>query len=153
IVDYILLNKGRDDSTPSFPDRAAASPMSRLFGPCYAVPLTHFFLDNTLDTVTFDVQNMRGSDFGGASINYRVNAKFSHHFGEDPPTGYGKDPIRTRRVQGTSAVMLPHERVTVRLDTRPDANDPLPFDPTAAAIDAQLDLTVSSSDSIDAARP
>lgn len=153
IVDYILLNKGRDDSTPSFPDRAAASPMSRLFGPYYAVPLTHFFLDNTLDTVTFDVQNMRGSDFGGASINYRVNAKFYHHFGEDPPTVYGKNLIKSRGVKGTSGVMLPYERVTVRLDTLPDANDPLQFDPTADAIDVQLKLKVISSDSIDAERP
>lgn len=153
IVDYVLLNKGRDDSTPSFPDRAAASPMSRLFGPYYAMPLSHFLVDNTLDTVTFDVQNLRGSDFGGASINYRVNAKFYHYFGEDPPVVFGKNLIKSRGVKGTSGVMLPYERVTVRLDTLPDPSDPLQFDPTADAIDVQLKLKVISSDSIDAERP
>jgi len=56
-------------------------------------------------------------------------------------------------VKGTSGVMLPYERVTVRLDTLPDPSDPLQFDPTADAIDVQLKLKVISSDSIDAERP
>src|SRR5690606_30409137 len=107
VVDYIYLNKGRDGSTPSYPDRAAASAMSSLFGPYYAVPLSHFLLGNELDTVTFDVQNLRGSDFGGASINYRVNAKFYQYTGEDPPVIYGKNLIKSRGVKGESGVMLP----------------------------------------------
>ena len=153
VVDYIYLNKGRDASTPSFPDRAAASAMSSLFGPYYAVPLSHFLLGNELDSVTFDVQNLRGSDFGGASINYRVNAKFYQYKGEDPPVVYGKNLIKSRGVKGESGVMLPYERVTVRLDTLPDPSDPLQFDPDADAIDVQLKLKVISSDSIDAERP
>lgn len=153
VVDYIYLNKGRNSTTPSFPDRTAASAMSSLFDRYYAVPLKHFFLDRKLDSVTFDVQNLRGSDFGGASINYRMNAKFYHYFGEDPPVVYGKNLIKSRGVKGGSGVMLPNERVTVRLDTLPDTEDPLQFNPDADAIEIQLKMKLISSDSIDPERP
>lgn len=153
VVDYIYLNKGRDASTPSYPDRAVGSAMSTMFGHYYAVPLNHFRLGGELQPVTFDVQNLRGSDFGGASINYRVNAKFYQYTGEDPVVIYGKNLIKSRGVKGESGVMLPYERVTVQLDTLPDPGDPLQFDPEADAIDIQLKVKVISSDSIDAERP
>src|SRR5690606_17687957 len=74
-------------------------------------------------------------------------------FGADPPVVFGKNLIKSRGVKGESGVMLPYERVTVRLDTLPDPNDPLQFNPAADAIDVQLKLKVISSDSIDAERP
>jgi Secretion system C-terminal sorting domain len=153
IVDYVYLNKGRSLATPSFPDRAAASAISKLFGRYYAVPLKHFFADKQIDSVTFDVQNLRGTDFGGASINYRMNAKFYTYMGANPPAVYGKNLIKSRGVKGTSGVMLPYERVTVRLDTLPDPNNPLQFNPDADAIEIQLKMKVISSDSIDPERP
>ncbi len=153
VVDYIYLNKGRDASTPSYPDRAVGSAMTTMLGRYYAVPLNHFRLGSELQPVTFDVQNLRGSDFGGASINYRVNAKFYQYTGEDPAVIFGKNLIKSRGVKGESGVMLPYERVTVQLDTLPDPGDPLQFDPGADAIDIQLKVKVISSDSIDAERP
>lgn len=153
IVDYVYVNKGRTPGTPSFPDRAAASSLSKLFGRYYDVPLSHFFVKKKIDTVTFDVQNLRGTDFGGASINYRMNANFYHYMGTDPPAIHRKNLIKSRGVKGASGVMLPYERVTVRLDTLPDVNDPLEFDPLADAIEVQLKMKVISSDSIDPERP
>ena len=46
-IDYLYLNKGRTINDNSFPDRAAASSISSLFGQFYAVPVKHFFCVKT----------------------------------------------------------------------------------------------------------
>lgn len=153
LVDYIYLNAGRSQNDNSFPDRAAASTLSRLFKEYYAAPVKHFFLNKKLDSVRFDVQNLRGPAFGGASINYRANARFLNYIGEDPPIQHAVNLINSRGVKGETGAMLPFERVSVRLDTLPDVDDPLQFNPDADLIEVQLKMRVISSDSIDPELP
>jgi hypothetical protein len=153
IVDYVYLNKGRNAAELSFPDRSAASTISKLFERHYAVPLKHFFASGKLDSVKFDVQNLRGPTFGGASINYRATAKYYHYTGEDPPTVYSRTLIKSRGVKGETGAMLPNERVRVRLDTLPDPNNIQEFNPDVDEIRIQLKMKVISNDSIDPELP
>lgn len=153
MVDYIYLDKGRNNSQLSFPDRAASSAISKLFESQYAVPVKHFFFAKKLDSVEFDVQNLRGPTFGGASINYKATAKYYNYIGENPPTVYNETLINSRGVRGESGAMLPYERVRVKLDTLPDPNNPLAFNPDADEIRIQLKMKVISNDSIDPELP
>ncbi|HEX5168010.1 MAG TPA: T9SS type A sorting domain-containing protein [Cyclobacteriaceae bacterium] len=153
LVDYVYLNKGRNADELSFPDRSAASAISKLFDRHYAVPIKHFLASKKIDSVRFDVQNLRGPTFGGASINYRATAKYYNYIGDNPPNTYARTLIKSRGVKGETGAMLPYERVRVRLDTLPDPNNVLEFNPDADEIKIQLKMKVISNDSIDPELP
>jgi hypothetical protein len=153
-IDYVYLNDNRNINDNSFPERAAASSLSSLFGEYYAMPYNHFREGKSLDTVTFDVTNLKNT-LTPVSINYRADAKFSNftHTGEVVnKTSYSITLVSSEGVKGVTGIMAPFERVKTRLSTLPNPDDALQFNPLADSVHVKLRMKVISSDSVDQER-
>jgi hypothetical protein len=147
-LDYVYLNKGRNSADLSFPDRAAASSISPLFKPFTSIPYTHFLATRKLDSVRWDVQNLKNFP---ASVNYKAQAKYTNYV-DSIPVYYSKTLISSGGVKGGAGDMQPYERVKVKLSNLLDVNNPQEFNPSAQAVDIQLKMKVISNDSTDADR-
>lgn len=153
IVDYFYLNKGRDGTNTLFPDRAAASKISPLMGTYNSVPYKHFLVNKSLDSVRFDVINLRTPYVIPASISYSASAEFINY----PPDPLNNPPVISAVPLVISnpvgdGVMLPGERNTAKLDNLPDVDDPSQFDPMADSVDVKLKMRVISGDDTDPAK-
>jgi hypothetical protein len=140
-VDYVYLNKGRTATDLSFPDRAAASPVTALFDPYYAMPYQHFLVLKNLDQVKFDVQNLKDNN---AATNYNADIEYKN-FTDGNPTTYSKNLVTAGSVTGGLGIP-PKGRATVELTAIPDVNNPLEFDPAADSVDITMKMTVLSGD-------
>jgi hypothetical protein len=147
-LDYVYLNKGRNSADLSFPDRAAASSISPLFKPFTSIPYTHFLATRKLDSVRWDVQNLKNFP---ASVNYKAQAKYTNYI-NNTPLYFSKTLISSGGVKGGAGDMQPYERVKVKLSNLLDVNNPSEFNPSAQAVDIQLKMKVISNDSTDADR-
>jgi hypothetical protein len=156
-VDYVYLNKSRGPSDTSFPDRAAATQLTSMFGEYTAIPYRHFLENKTIIPMTFEVQNLKDSI---SSVNFGVEATFTNYsdsiateyttqlISETAGFGIGKNEDGTR-----VGKMEPLERVTGIYDTfLPDPDDPAQFNPAADSVDVDLKLLIVSDDQKDTAR-
>lgn len=152
-IDYVYLNDGRTNSELSFPDRAAASLPTSLFGEYTAIPYRHFRSAASVDTVKLDIQNLKGQDL--QSVEFSVTGEFVNYFANGttrifnallmPQTG-----VRRNAEGERTGIMTPYERVTSEFDTGlPDPNNTDQFDPAATAVDVTLKFTVVSGDETD----
>jgi len=149
-LDYVYLNKARSSTDDSFPERAAASAISPLFGQYTAIPYAHFRQANAISPVFFDVTNLK-NDNTPVSINYRAIGTFTNYF-EDDSLVYTTTLVESEGVKGTTGIMFPRERTRVQLSTLPNINDPSQFHPDAEAVNIRLKMKVISSDSIETDR-
>lgn len=153
LVDYIYLDDRRAGIDTSFPDRAIASTMSPLYGKYFAMPYKHFLADKKLDTVRFDVYNLRGPNAIPASVNYSAFATLTDYTGENPPAVTNitlGDPIDIK--DDGSGALLPLERAQAMLSLLPDVNNSSQFDPSADSVDVRITLRVNSGDKKDTTR-
>ncbi|HYC84543.1 MAG TPA: hypothetical protein VEB86_04940, partial [Chryseosolibacter sp.] len=144
-LDYVFLNKGRSADEESFPDVAAASELSTLFGMYHAVPYTHFLKSQAVGPLTFDVKNLDNNNGLGRSVNYSVAATFTRYFASDT-TATSDVLVASRGVDGSSGYMVPYRRINVDVATLPDASNESHFDTTAKAVDVTIDAIVISKD-------
>jgi hypothetical protein len=146
-IDYVYLNTNRHENDISFPDRAAASGISPLFGRYRSVPLKHFFDEKELVSASFDVQNLK--DGGLPSLSYRATADFTNYYSTTTPATTTVELVPSAPVNDGGGLTDPFERVHVLLDNLPDADDPLQFDPLADSIVIRLKMDVISNDEDD----
>lgn len=151
MVDYFYLNKGRDGSNTLFPDRAAASQISPLMGKYSGVPYKHFLVDRKLDSVRFDVINLRAPYLISASITYSASADFINYTGENTPVKNSVTLVASGNL-GNGGEIPPGSRYTAKLSNLPDINDAAQFDPAADWVDVTLKMNVVSGDEMDPAR-
>jgi hypothetical protein len=144
-IDYVYLNKGRTIDDRFFPDRAAASTVSSLFGVYSAMPKKHFFANPKMNSVKFDIKNL---DDEFVSMSYSANVNFINVI-DSVPTFYSKALITNGPVGDLGGLVYPLERIKQTLSVLPDASDPLQFDPAADAIEVELKMKVVSGDSAD----
>jgi hypothetical protein len=149
-LDYVYLNKGRFADDDSYPERAAASAISPLFGQYTSIPYSHFQQTQSLSGATFDVTNLKNANTP-VSINYRAIGTFTNYLPDDTLT-YSTTLVQSEGVKGSTGIMFARERTTVQLSTLPDPGDPLQFNPTANAVDVTLKIKVISSDSLETDR-
>lgn len=147
-LDYVYLNKGRSATDTSFPDRAAASPLSPLFKPFSAMPYTHFLISGTLDSVRFDVQNLKNEN---SAANYKADIEYSI-FKDGSPAQFTKVVENAKSV--TPGFGLdPLGRVTVKIDTLPQVISRSDFDIEADSADVTLNVILASGDEADNKAP
>jgi hypothetical protein len=138
-IDYVYLNKGRNINDTFFPERAAASPISQLFGRYRAVPYRHFKINPELDTVYFDVKNLNNQT---AVINYNAYAYYTTYTGGSS-TSTSEVIVSNKGVKGASGTMSPFERVRVKVDGLPSTSS---FDSNADSVDVRIKAEVISDD-------
>jgi hypothetical protein len=141
-LDYVYLDKGIDPDALSFDDGALASPAGPLFGPYHSVPYEHFLSAPIIGDVKIDVFNLRSNTTNPDPYTYRTTATFINYkegaASENNVTLTDVD----RPVRPDNPLLGPRERFTIETlaDDRPDAGDPLQFDPEgdSARIDVKF---------------
>lgn len=150
-IDYVYLNINRHANDNSFPDRAAASALSPLFGRYRSMPLPHFLESKLLDSVAFDVKNLKNQLF--TSTNYSATAKFTKSYTEPPSSSTTNVTLVTSDpINSTGGFIDPFGRVQVKLGKYPDPENTTQFDPAATSIDVHLKMQVISDDQSDLSR-
>jgi hypothetical protein len=144
-IDYVYLNKGRNTGDLSFPDRAAASGLSPLFNPYWAVPYYHFLDKPRVEPVNYDVKNLK--DFI-SSTNYSV-ALDAIHYNNNSITSTHSEVLNPSKGVKPDGPLFPFERASVRITDLPDISDPTIFDPSADSVDLRLGIEVISADETD----
>lgn len=147
-IDYIYLNKGRDVNDLSFPDRTAASAITSLFHPYTAIPIKHFLASKKIDSVVFDVKNLKNFP---ASTNYKARIEYVNYVG-NTAIPFSKTLVASGGVKGIAGDMEPYERVAVKLQNLPDTTNASEFNPNADSLDIVLRMKVISNDSTDVDR-
>jgi hypothetical protein len=151
-IDYVYLNKGRNLNDNSFPDRAVASSLSPMFGEYRSIPYRHFLESKKLDTIKFDLQNLKSVL---SSVNYSASGQFINYFKDSPPVSYSKTFVSNRGIRPgadnrPAGTMAPFERVSSKYDTLlPDVNDAQQFNPAAKAVDVKIKIHLTSGDDKD----
>lgn len=149
-VDYVYLNKGRNANDVSFPDRAAASTLSPLFAPYYAMPYYHFQQALSLSPVSFDVKNLKNFE---SSTNYSVSITSEAYKNNELINTTTQTLVASKGVgQNGSGVLNPFDRVTTVISDLPSPTDPQLFDPSADSVDLTMKATVISTDEQDTQR-
>lgn len=134
-VDYVYVNKNRNISDLSFPDRALSTQLGPLFGKYRAMPRRHLFSNDQLTAPAFEVQNMKNV---GSPVNFRTDGFFSSTDLDTDVTTTHKTVIsKATPINITDNVIFAYEHKSVRLDTLPSVNDVLQF-PTDPGIDSTL---------------
>jgi hypothetical protein len=137
IVDYFYLRSGRNGVNTYFPDRAAASQITPLIGPFTSVPYNHFLLSMQLDSIYFDVYNLRTPSPIPAATTYEVTGNFRNYFNGSPTDHQVILVPDTIGINGPG-LMQPGERVRVQVANLPDVDDPLQFNPASDSVDVSL---------------
>jgi hypothetical protein len=138
-IDYVYLNKNRNINDRYFDDRAAASPVSQLFGQYRAVPYRHFKAVNPIDTVYFDVKNLSNAPL--ASIGYQASTVIRNYIG-NAVTVSEHTLVSGGSVKG-GVPMNALERVHQKIEALPDASW---LDPTADSVDIIMKANVVGND-------
>jgi hypothetical protein len=150
-VDYVYLNKGRNESDTSFPDRTIASQPTSLLGNYRAIPYDHFKLVNTLQAPKFDVYNLLEyypSDHapGFTTVSFRTEKTFTNYV--DSVANITTTPADTAAInwENNNDVIGPLERRTITVRYLPDGSDPAQFDPDADSARVKLNIRLLTGD-------
>jgi hypothetical protein len=144
-VDYIYLNDGRDINDISFPDRTLASTLTSLLGDYNAVPIQHFFTGRPLDSISFDVKNLKTYEDILISVGFEVHATFNNYTNNSLSTSSTVlQPLKA--VGNEGGLVHPLQRITVTASEIPDPDDVSQFDPDADSISIVLKGVVVSDD-------
>ena len=148
-VDYVYLNKGRNINDLSFPDRALSTHLGPLFGRYRTIPRHHFFSNDQMTPVIFEVQNMKSEP---ASVNFRTEGYFSSTDRKNNVTypAYQTVISKATPINITDNVLFENEHRQVRMDTLPDFNDPLQFpkDPGIDSTIVRLTIALQTRDNV-----
>jgi len=151
-LDYVYLNDNRSPSDISYPDIAAASGLTPLFGDYYDIPIDHFFAAKKLDSVAFDVQSLNDISTG-TSIKYRSIITSKKYYGSsDIPVVNSKNVFSADQNVTANGLMGPFQRQRTKLPQLPNPDDKELFDSLASSILIKLKMKVISGDSANANR-
>lgn len=73
-VDYVYLNKGRNETDTSFPDRTINAPLTSFLREFTAVPYAHFSINDTIHP-TFGIANLNTAGQPRQPFDYFINTK------------------------------------------------------------------------------
>ena len=148
-IDFVYLNKHRNPDDLDFPDQAASSALSSLFGKYRSVPYEHFLNGNGIERPSFQVSNNL-NDY--TDLAYLTEGTFWNYFDGIPTKTYlsnlGGNDTSAINDDG-SGIIFPLEKRTVHLEYLPDASDPAQFDPTADSVDLKLKVRLFTGDTFD----
>ncbi|HZY80693.1 MAG TPA: T9SS type A sorting domain-containing protein [Cyclobacteriaceae bacterium] len=138
-VDYIYLNKGRDENDLSFPDRTISEPLTSLFGIYRTMPISHFLMaPASITKPSVLATNMRANN--PQPVNFSTSAKVSYWRNEGPGTRSvvldNNHKFDTTLFKGRYTVMT--------ADALPDVSDLL----TSDSVKVEMTFILDSKDNI-----
>lgn len=150
-LDYVYLNKGRNENDTSFPDRPIASQPTSLLGNYRAIPYDHFKLVNTIQAPKFDIVNLLEyypDDHapGFTTVSFETQNTFINYV--DGTANITSTPAEQAPINwvDNNDVIGPLERRTVTVKYLPDGADPTQFDPGADSVRVKLNIRLLTGD-------
>jgi len=138
-IDYVYLNKDRNENDNSFPDRSIYSPLSSIFDSYYSLPTAHFFNSQTLSFSTFGLSNMENIT---QPMNYQLHA-ITKSFKDDVLLVENIIQLDDSAVIAPS--INPFERRIIQTAQVPDFSN---FDTSADSVFINYNITVRGDDTI-----
>lgn len=138
-IDYVYLNKNRNDSDLSFPDRAVNIKPSAHFGIYQSIPVRHFLQSETITPTSFGLSNLQGIS---QPMNYQLNARiksFADHILLNDNT------IELEDSASITPSITPFERRIIQTDTIPAITN---FNILADSIYLEYTITLRGGDTI-----
>jgi hypothetical protein len=147
-LDYVYLDKGIDPDELSFDDGALASPAGPLFGPYHSIPYEHFLSAPIVGDVKIDVFNLRSNTTNPDPYTYRTTATFINYTDGTASENNVTLTDADRPVRPDNPLLGPRERFTIETlaDDRPDAADPLQFNPDGDSARVEVKFLLLSND-------
>ena len=148
-LDYIYLDKGRNNNDSSFPDGALASPAGPLFGDYFSVPYSHFRETMTpVGDVNIDVLNLRTNQTNPDPYTYRTTGTFVNWVEGEPIMTEVLLTSSDRPVRPGNPLLGPMERYTIETlpEDRPDPADTIQFRNMADSVHVKLNFLLLSND-------
>ena len=145
-IDYVYLNMHRHINDLYFPDRAICNPLGPLFGAFRAVPLHHFRSGIPFTKPALEVYNLQNA---ATTVNYRTYGIFDNtDLKTNTTTTYQTLLSKATPLQITFNSILSRERVFTVVDSLPDPNDALQFDPNADSVAVTLKVALRTRDNV-----
>lgn len=146
-IDYVYLNKGRDENDKSRPDRAITSKLTSLFDGYYAIPKNHLDSSRTISAPQFEAYNLRAGD--STTTTYQIMGTFTN-YNNGVSTMYSTQiGPALPGINGGNAIFEALSRKLVTLPYLPDPNNNTQFDYTADSIKVKLSVKLFADDVYD----
>ncbi|HCR55260.1 MAG TPA: hypothetical protein DIW27_12640, partial [Cytophagales bacterium] len=148
-VDYVYVNKGRNSSDTSYPDRTISIPMASMLNGYYAMPFDHFMEDPAAH-LTSPILTLHNLEFIPGNTN-QSDVQPINYDSEDSVFVYrnGTETIYTHQLDLATSIGNPLQPLEFRktsIQTPPDISDLVMID-SAARI--KLKLWINSGDNIE----
>lgn len=140
-VDYVYLNRGRNPTDTSYPDRTISSALTSPFDGFWAMPIDHYFINPTAQagSPAFEIYNLRAGN--NQPLNYFSYAEISQfQNGVENKQAYLLDSA-----QDVGGSLPGLQRRIVALTTLPDPNV---FDPSSDSIKVNVKIGLSTKDNV-----
>jgi hypothetical protein len=147
-VDYVYLNKGRDENDTSFPDRALTTKLGPIFDKYFSIPKKTVLNSRIINQTSFELYNLRDGDPTTAS--YLLSGDFSS-YKNGVKTSYSSSIGETTTIEGINGQIPPLTRLSVLINSAPDPNNSDEFNFDSDSISIKLKLKLFSGDVIDIA--
>lgn len=142
-IDYVYLNKGRNENDRSFPDRTIANKLNTLFDNYFSIPKKHLQNSKIITAPIFEAYNLRDGDpttadylTTGEFINYKNGIKTTYQTQLGPTSAF----------IGGNSEMPPLTRVLTTLPFLPDPDNASQFDFSSDSIQVKIKITMSAGD-------
>lgn len=142
-IDYVYLNKGRDENDIYFPDRSITSKLTTLFDKYYSIPKRHLNNNRIVTSPKLDVFNLNNIS---TTATYLAEGTFSSYHNGTPNTYETK--IGDTTDIGSTAAFEALTRKTITVSNLPNVNDGNQFDFTADSIEIKLKIKLFAGDVI-----
>ncbi|MBL0743770.1 T9SS type A sorting domain-containing protein [Chryseolinea lacunae] len=145
-IDYVYLNKNRNDNDISFPDQTIAGPLSGMFGTYRSIPYHTFKVLKSVTQPKFEIYNLR---LGVPEVlSYAVRGTMTN-YKDGVITKSTYDTIKTPINDNNTNNIGPLERKTVTVKNLPDPNNTAHFDPDADSVRVKLNAYLYTGDTFD----
>lgn len=147
-IDYVYLNKGRNENDRSIPDRTLTNKLGPIFGKYFSIPkktlLKNTESNSTIITApTFEAYNMRVGD--PTTADYLTHGEFKN-YNDGVIATYQTQLGPTSAFIGGNSEMPPLTRVLSTLPYLPDQNNTSHFDYDSDSIQVKIKVTMSAGD-------
>ncbi len=144
-IDYVYLNKGRDENDTSRPDRAITSKLTTLFDGYYGIPKVHLDSSRTISAPQFEAYNLRAGD--PTTTTYQIIGTFTNYHNGVSTLNSTQIGPGLPGINGSDATFEALSRKLVTLPYLPDPDTQ--FDYTADSIKIKLNIKVFADDVYD----
>jgi hypothetical protein len=145
-IDYVYLNKERDENDTSFPDRAITTKLGPIFDKYFSIPKRHLSNSKLITQTSFELYNLRDGD--PTIADYLLSGDFSSYI-DGNRTNYNSELGEITTVPGIDGKIPPLTRIQVLINSTPDPYNSNQFNFDSDSISIKLKIKLFTGDVID----